>query len=66
MINSSCVMLFPITVRDSDGARKKLLGEVRALKVVTVSIVQESLQTMPIVLLPRKSKKMVPDFIKCR
>ena len=59
-------MLFDITVRDINGARKKLLGGVRALKVLTMSIVQESLQTMPIVLPPRKSRKKVPDFIKCR
>jgi len=44
LINSGWLMLFDITVRDDiDGARKKLLGGVRASKVLTVSIVQESL-----------------------
>ena len=59
-------MLLDITVRDSDGTRKYLLGVVRAFNVLTVSIVQESLQTMTIVLPPRKSKQKVPEFIKCR
>ena len=38
----------------------------RAATVPTVSGVQESLQTMPIVLLPKKSKKKIPNFMKCR
>ena len=56
-------MLFDRTVRDIDGARKKLLGRTRAFKLLTVSSVQESLQTMPIVLPHRESEEKVPDFI---
>ena len=51
----------------SDGARRNCWGA-RAVKGPTVSGVQDSLQTMPIVLPPKKSKKneKVPDFMKCR
>ena len=47
---------------------KNFWGEgARAVKVPTVSGVQESLQTMPTVLHPKNSKtKKVPDFMKCR
>ena len=36
-----------------------------AIKVPTVSGVQESLQAMPLVF-PKKTKKQVTDFMKCR
>ena len=42
-------------------------GGARAFKVPTVSGVQESLQTMPIVCLNRPTRnKQVMDFMKCR
>ena len=34
--------------------------------MTTVSSVEESLQTMPIELSPKESRKKVPDFMKCR
>ena len=44
-------------VRGSDGVRKKSWGGTRAVKVPIGNGVQESLQTMPIVLLKKTRKK---------